>query len=166
VELSKPFRPEFNNLTLHYRLQNSRNSYIFNLRSLIYRTLLMLLSGLAASFINTVILSSALSACNHAIFAGTRVLYSLSVARPIPQAPRIFSWTTKAGVPLPALLVTSIFGLFCFGSSFVGSGQLWGWLQNFVGVSNQVSFPSCDRYHLLISLSLRMIDCLVVDRNC
>lgn len=26
----------------------------------------------------------------------------------------------------------------CFGSSFIGSGELWGWLQNLVGVSNQV----------------------------
>lgn len=86
---------------------------------------------------NTVILTSVLSAGNHALFAGTRVLYGLSVTTP-SQAPRIFSWTTKRGVPLPALLATSSVSALCFGSSFIGSGQLWGWLQNIVGVSNQV----------------------------
>lgn len=84
---------------------------------------------------NTVILTSVLSAGNHALYAGTRVLYGLSVTR---QGPRIFVWTTQAGVPLPALLATSSISLLCFGSSFIGSGQLWSWLQNIVGVSNQV----------------------------
>lgn len=55
-----------------------------------------------------------------------------------PQAPEIFSWTTRHGVPLPALLLTGSISGLCFGSSFIGSGELWGWLQNIVGVSNQV----------------------------
>lgn len=108
----------------------------------------------SASFMNTVILTSVLSAGNHALFAGTRVLYGrhlisfqnvakiklskgLSVSSP-PQAPRIFSRTTSNGIPLPALLLTSSVSALCFGSSFIGSGVLWGWLQNIVGVSNQV----------------------------
>ncbi|KAG2740785.1 hypothetical protein P692DRAFT_201796965 [Suillus brevipes Sb2] len=94
-------------------------------------------STVAASFMNTVILTSVLSAGNHALFAGTRVLYGLSVVGPIPHAPRIFSRTTRAGVPLYALLATSSISVLCFGSSYIGSGQLWGWLQNIVGVSNQ-----------------------------
>ncbi|KAK1225300.1 Basic amino-acid permease [Marasmius sp. AFHP31] len=93
-------------------------------------------SNAAGSFMNTVILTSVLSAGNHALFAGTRVLYGLSTATP-PQAPTIFSWTTKRGVPLPALLLTSSISALCFGSSFIGAGELWGWLQNLVGVSNQ-----------------------------
>ena len=93
----------------------------------------------SASFMNTVILSSAISAGNHALFAGTRVLYGLAQAS---QAPSLFAWTTRRGVPLPALLLTSSFSVLCFGSSFIGSGQLWLWLQNLVGVSNQVQY-SC-----------------------
>ena len=92
----------------------------------------------SASFMNTVILSSAISAGNHALFAGTRVLYGLAQAS---QAPSLFAWTTRGGVPLPALLLTSSFSVLCFGSSFIGSGQLWVWLQNLVGVSNQVQLP-------------------------
>ena len=95
-------------------------------------------STAAASYMNAVILTSVLSAGNHALFAGTRVLYGLASIRPVAQAPRIFSWTTKNGVPLPALAATSSVSILCFGSSFIGSGQLWSWLQNIVGVSNQV----------------------------
>jgi amino acid transporter len=89
----------------------------------------------AASFMNTVILSSVISAGNHALFAGTRVLYGLAQ---VSQAPSLFLWTTPKGVPLPAMLLTSSISVLCFGSSFIGSGQLWAWLQNLVGVSNQV----------------------------
>ena len=84
---------------------------------------------------NTVVLSSVISAGNHALFAGTRVLYGLAQAS---QAPSLFARTTRRGVPLPAMLLTSSISALCFGSSFIGNGQLWVWLQNLVGVSNQV----------------------------
>ncbi|KAH9980118.1 amino acid permease-domain-containing protein [Lactifluus volemus] len=96
-------------------------------------------STTAASFMNTVILSSAVSAGNHALFAGTRVLYGLAKAS---QAPSVFARTTRGGVPLPALFMTSSISALCFGSSFIGSGQLWAWLQNLVGVSNQIAWLS------------------------
>ena len=67
----------------------------------------------------------------------TLLVIGLSVTTP-PQAPRIFSRTTAHGIPLPALLLTSSVSGLCFGSSFIGSGTLWAWLQNLVGVSNQV----------------------------
>ncbi|KAJ3922860.1 amino acid permease/ SLC12A domain-containing protein [Lentinula edodes] len=98
-------------------------------------------STVAASFMNTVILTSVLSAGNHALFAGTRVLYGLSVTSP-RQAPAIFSWTSTNGVPIPSLMLTSSVSALCFGSSFIGSGALWGWLQNIVGVSNQIAWLS------------------------
>jgi amino acid transporter, AAT family len=56
----------------------------------------------------------------------------------VRQAPSIFGTTTARGVPLAALAATSSVSALCFASSFVGSGVLWGWLQNMVGVSNQV----------------------------
>ncbi|KAI9066586.1 hypothetical protein FKP32DRAFT_1704719 [Trametes sanguinea] len=98
-------------------------------------------STVAGSFMNTVILTSVLSAGNHALFAGTRVLYGLATTTP-PQAPAFFARTTRSGVPLLALLATSSVSILCFGSSFIGSGELWGWLQNIVGVSNQIAWLS------------------------
>ncbi|EJD52884.1 hypothetical protein AURDEDRAFT_180498 [Auricularia subglabra TFB-10046 SS5] len=96
-------------------------------------------SNAAASVMNAVILSSVLSAGNHAMFAGTRVLYSLSLAK---QAPAFLSHTTARGVPLWSLLATSSISLVCFGSSYIGAGELWSWLQNIVGVSNQIAWFS------------------------
>jgi hypothetical protein len=118
---------------------------------------------------NTVVLSSAISAGNHALFAGTRVLYGLAQAS---QAPSLFAWTTRDGVPLPAMLLTSSFSVLCFGSSFIGSGQLWAWLQNLVGVSNQVRL--CHAVFLCQGANARAflgraawhVDRVVVDRDC
>ncbi|RSL42693.1 hypothetical protein CEP53_012049 [Fusarium sp. AF-6] len=75
----------------------------------------------AGSVINAVILTSVLSAGNHALFAGVRLINQ---------------------VPWIAVLVTGAVAGLCFGSSFIGAGQLWSWLQNIVGVSNQLSWIS------------------------
>jgi len=96
-------------------------------------------STIAASFMNAVVLSSVVSGGNHALFAGTRVLYGLAQAS---HAPPLFAWTTRGGVPLPALLLTSSISVLCFGTTFIGSGQLWAWLQDLVGVSNQIAWLS------------------------
>ena len=56
------------------------------------------------------------------------------------QAPKLLSWTNSAGTPIPALLATSSISALCFASSFIGSGELWGWLQNIVGVCSQVLY--------------------------
>ncbi|BGP24095.1 Basic amino-acid permease [Rhodotorula toruloides] len=53
-------------------------------------------SKAGGSFMNAVILTSVLSAGNHAMFAGARVLYGLAVIR---QAPSIFRHTNAQGVP-------------------------------------------------------------------
>ncbi|KAH8930757.1 hypothetical protein BT69DRAFT_1255261 [Atractiella rhizophila] len=95
----------------------------------------------AGSFMNAVILTSVLSAGNHALYAGTRVLYGLATTQPA-QAPAIFKWTTPNGVPIFALLATGSVSGLCFGSSYIGAGDLWSWLQNLVGVSNQIAWLS------------------------
>ncbi|KAI9712882.1 MAG: hypothetical protein M1812_006751 [Candelaria pacifica] len=94
-------------------------------------------SNVAGSFINAVIMTSVLSAGNHALFAGTRLLYTLAVNR---HAPHLFASLTRYQVPWIAVLATSAISGLCFGASFIGAGQLWTWLQNIVGVSNQLSW--------------------------
>lgn len=96
-------------------------------------------SKVAGSFMNAVIMTSAISAANHALFAGTRLLYTLSVNG---HAPKVFGRLTRYQIPLVSVLTTSILSGLLFGSSFVGAGQLWTWLQNIVGVSNQLSWIS------------------------
>ncbi|KAI4130898.1 MAG: hypothetical protein LQ338_001495 [Usnochroma carphineum] len=94
-------------------------------------------SAAAGSFINAVIMTSVLSAGNHALFAGTRLLYTLAVDK---HAPIFFSALNRNQVPWIAVLATSVISILCFGASFIGAGQLWIWLQNIVGVSNQLSW--------------------------
>ena len=95
----------------------------------------------AGGFMNGVILTSVISAGNHAAFAGSRILYGLAVTG---QAPAIFRRTTKTGVPWLAVLLTMSGGGICFGLSFLpgGAGELWVWLQALVGVSNQIAWWS------------------------
>ncbi|KAI5860493.1 tryptophan permease [Durotheca rogersii] len=96
-------------------------------------------SKVAGSFVNAVILTSVVSAGNHALFAGSRLLYTLSVNG---HAPRVFGRLTRFQVPWVAVLFTSLVSGLLFGASFVGAGELWTWLQNIVGVSNQLSWIS------------------------
>ena len=93
----------------------------------------------AGSFINAVIVTSVISAGNHALFAGTRLLYSLAVDR---HAPQVFAKLNRNKVPWVAVLSTSTIAGLCFGASFIGAGDLWTWLQNIVGVSNQIAWVS------------------------
>jgi AAT family amino acid transporter len=110
----------------------------------------------AGSVVNAVILTSVLSAGNHALFAGTRLLYTLAMEG---HAPRFLGTLNRNQVPWVAVLVTGFVAGLCFGSSFIGAGQLWSWLQKYVippdiaqccianliscsivGVSNQLSW--------------------------
>ncbi|KAJ5128010.1 amino-acid permease [Penicillium atrosanguineum] len=94
-------------------------------------------SAVAGSFINAVIMTSVISAANHALFAGSRLLYTLAVEG---YAPRFFGNLNRFQVPWIAVLATSVISGLCFGASYIGAGALWSWLQNIVGVSNQLSW--------------------------
>jgi len=93
----------------------------------------------AGSFMNAVIMTSVISAGNHALFAGTRLLYTLSVDG---HSPKVFGKLNRNKVPWLAVLATSLISGLCFGASFIGAGQLWTWLQNLVGVSNQLAWTA------------------------
>ncbi|KAL4866626.1 hypothetical protein BDV12DRAFT_172578 [Aspergillus spectabilis] len=93
----------------------------------------------AGSVMNAVIMTSVLSAGNHALFAGVRLLYTLAIAG---HAPKFFGKLNRNQVPWVAVLATGFVSGLCFGSSKIGAGQLWTWLQNIVGVSNQLSWIS------------------------
>ncbi len=91
-------------------------------------TLVFQMAGaeVAGSVINAVVITSVLSAGNHALFAGSRLLYTLAMQG---HAPRVFARLNKGQVPWVAVLATSLIAGLCFGSSFIGAGQLWAWLQ-------------------------------------
>lgn len=102
-------------------------------------TIVFMMAGskVAGSFINAVVMTSVISAGNHALFAGSRLMYSLGVNG---HAPKFFAQVNRNQVPWVAVLLTSSISGLCFGASYIGAGQLWTWLQNIVGVSNQLSW--------------------------
>lgn len=83
-------------------------------------------SNVAGSFINAMIMTSVISAANHALFAGARLLYSLAMDG---YAPRVFGNLNRFQIPWIGVLATSLISGLCFGASFIGAGQLWSWLQ-------------------------------------
>lgn len=93
----------------------------------------------AGSVINAVIFTSVISAGNHALFAGTRLLYTMGREG---HAPRVFGRLNRQQVPWVACLSTALIAALCFGASYIGAGELWSWLQNLVGVSNQIAWAS------------------------
>lgn len=102
-------------------------------------TLVFELAGLqpAAHIMNAVVVTSVISAGNHALFAGTRLLYALAAEE---HAPKLFKKLSRHQTPVLAVLATSAISCICFASSYVGNRQLWIWLQALVGVSNQIAW--------------------------
>ncbi|GAA5971453.1 hypothetical protein JCM21900_002210 [Sporobolomyces salmonicolor] len=96
-------------------------------------------SNIGGSFMNAVIMTSVISATNHALFAGSRVLYGLAI---IKNAPRVFARTTRHGVPWVSVLAVASVSLLFFGASFLpgGASEIFIWAQNLVGVSNQIAW--------------------------
>lgn len=82
--------------------------------------------------INAVILTSACSAGNAFLFAGSRTLYSLSRTG---QAPKIFSYCTKWGSPVPAVLATASVSLLAFLNVSASSATVFTWFTNLSTVS-------------------------------
>lgn len=109
-------------------------------------------SQVAGSFINAVIMTSVISAGNHSLFAGSRLLYSLAVNR---HAPQFFGTLNRNAVPWIAVLSTMVISGLCFGASYIGAGQLWTWLQNIVGVSNQLSWIAIGFASLRFRMAIR-----------
>lgn len=97
-------------------------------------------SKAAGSFMNAVILTSIVSAGNHALFAGSRVLFNMGLEGFF--FPKWVTRTNRYRAPYVAVVLTWAVGGLCFGASFIGAGTLWTWLQNIVGVSNQIAWLS------------------------
>jgi AAT family amino acid transporter len=94
-------------------------------------------SKVAGSFINAVVMTSVISAGNHALFAGSRLMYSLGTNA---YAPKLFAKLNRNQVPWVAVLLTASISGLCFGASYIGAGQLWSWLNAIISVSNFLSW--------------------------
>lgn len=102
-------------------------------------TLLFERAGLAgaAGVMNAVILTSILSAGNSGMYVSTRMLYSMAKDG---KAPALFGRLTRWGVPLNALIATTVIGATCFATSKLGSGEVYNWLINASGLAGFITW--------------------------
>jgi len=91
----------------------------------------------AASIMNAVILTSVLSCGNSGLYASTRMLYAMAIEG---KAPKMFGKVNKRGVPMAALIATSIIAMASFLSSLVGSGTVYLWLVNASGLAGFIAW--------------------------
>lgn len=102
-------------------------------------TLVFQKAGLAfaASVMNAVILTSVLSAGNSGMYASSRVLYSLAKRG---KAPKALAKLNSRGVPVNALLVTTLVGMTAFFASLFGDGVVYTWLLNASGMCGFITW--------------------------
>jgi lysine-specific permease len=74
--------------------------------------------AVAASVMNAVILTSVISSANSVMYASTRILYGLGQEK---GAPKLFARTAKNGIPVNALIVTTIICFLAFLTGIFGA---------------------------------------------
>lgn len=90
-----------------------------------------------AAVLNAVILTSVLSAGNSGLYASTRMLYALAKEG---KAPKIFSRITRFGVPIYALLATTIVAMLCFFTTAISNAKVYEWLLNLSGMTGFIAW--------------------------
>jgi lysine-specific permease len=102
-------------------------------------TLIFERAGLAAaaSLMNAVILTSILSCGNSSLYVSSRMLYTLAKEG---KAPKIFSKLNKRGVPVLALIATTLIGAVCFLTTSIGEGTVYTWLVNAAGLAGFITW--------------------------
>lgn len=91
----------------------------------------------AASLMNAVILIAILSAGNSGMYASTRMLWYLAKRKHVPAC---FAKVNKRGVPMNALLLTTVVALLAFLSSFFGNGRVYFWLLSASSLSGFIAW--------------------------
>ena len=91
----------------------------------------------AASVMNAVVLTSVLSAGNSGMYAATRMLYSLARDG---KAPAVFGRVTGNGVPLWALVATTVVAALCFFSFIFSPKAVYVWLLNTSGMTGFIAW--------------------------
>ncbi|KAJ3407177.1 hypothetical protein HDU80_009438 [Chytriomyces hyalinus] len=100
----------------------------------------------AADVMNAVIIVAALSASNSALYACSRTLMRLSDEG---NAPKVFSYVDKRGVPLVALSLTVLFCVASvLGGYLVGSGQMFNFISSTSGLGILIAWNIISYTHL------------------
>ncbi len=91
----------------------------------------------AAAVMNAVILTSVLSAGNSGMYASSRMLFSMGKEG---MAPKFFAKTNRRGVPVYAVIATTIVASICFLTGSFGEGTVYNWLVSASGLSGFIAW--------------------------
>ena len=103
--------------------------------------------------VNAVVITSAWSAANQALLAGTRVLYALALKR---QAPAVLLHTTSWGVPYVCVGIQTAFMLLAFMSLSNGALTVFYWFVNLTAAGVLVSWIAILFNHKRLLSALRV----------
>ena len=87
--------------------------------------------------INAAFLTSAWSAASSDLYTSSRALYGLALSG---NAPKIFTRTTKSGLPLLSILFCTAFSFLAYMSVGSGSGVVFGWFVNMTSVAGLMTW--------------------------
>lgn len=90
----------------------------------------------AASVMNAVVLTSLLSAGNSGLYASTRMLWSMAKDN---QAPKFLAKVNRRGIPMNALIITTLIGGLAFLTSVFGD-HVFTWLLNASGLTGFIAW--------------------------
>ena len=95
--------------------------------------------------VNAVVLISCLSAINSSIYIGSRTVFYMAQIR---MAPKFFSYVSKRGVPIYAVILTNLFGALALMNISTGAGKAYGYIINLSGVSTFLVWGGISFIHI------------------
>lgn len=98
-----------------------------------------------ANLVNAFIIVICLSACNSAVYIGSRSILFMAQDG---TAPRFLGWTNKRGVPVYAVLFTNAFGAICLLNLSSGAAKAYGYIVSLSGVSTFIVWGSISWIHI------------------
>lgn len=103
------------------------------------------------SIVNAVVLTSAFSASNQAMLAGTRILYGLALKK---QAPKIFLRTTKYGIPYVCVILQTAVATLAYMSLTSGALTVFYWFLDLTAAGVLVTWGVIALNHIRLHQAL------------
>ncbi|KAL0944742.1 amino acid permease [Colletotrichum truncatum] len=104
-----------------------------------------------AHVVNAIILITMFSAINAALYVGSRTLYGLAQEG---QAPKMFGWTTKKGVPIVSLIFMNLIGFLSLLNLSAGAGVVYTWIVSMTGVATFITWGLISLNHIRLRMAL------------
>ncbi|TFY68367.1 hypothetical protein EVJ58_g1069 [Rhodofomes roseus] len=96
------------------------------------------------SVINAALLTSACSAASSDLYTSSRALYGLAM---VGNAPKVFTLTTKNGLPYVSLITCALFATLAYMGINSGSGNVFTWFANMTSIAGLMTwFGICVTY--------------------